>query len=322
MVGVRAKKRFFPFWTAVLICAAAAAGAVLFLLRPAPGDKPLLLGEAEGFSLRRGMPPLSGRTVTLAPAQWMQGTLMLASPQHPLPEDYPPPDTRAVRAVVAGYLPAAADVALRPEVIYALCLLQLDHPLQGKASLVRGALSFAQQEALRRQAYDRYARVYPLQEALERARAAVPGGSESEHQTGYAVDIVLEGPLATWEDNPLARSDTGKWLEENLWRYGFIQRYAPGHRGEGNCEGVHLRYVGPVHAAAMKALGLDLEDYLTLLHREGSLTLLRKGEPYAYIACQRECADFRLTVPENAAFQVSGDNTGWIVSAVAAQGSF
>ena len=319
-MSVLSAKKKVLFWTSCIAAAALTACLCIFLVYPSgSAEKAEPLATWEEWTVVRGVPAFSERTVTITRDQWLSGALMLVSPQHPLPADYPSPDARSVYAVVRDYFPAEKDVVLRDEVIYALCNMQLDHSLTDQAIMTRGLLSAAQQEALRREAFSRYAAAYPITEAVEKAAAAVPGGNESEHQTGYAVDLVLTGPLSMKEKNPLARSEAGRWIEANAWRYGLIQRYAPGQASEGSCEGIHLRCVGPAHAAAMRALSLDLEEYLLFLHRETALTLLRGGTPYAYILCVPARDALTFSLPERAAFAVSGDNMGYVVMAIAAQ---
>lgn len=291
------------------------AGLLLFLCQPGGAEKDMLLAEREEWALVRGASLPPGRTVTFTREQWLQGPLMLASPEHPLPPDYPAPDARAVRAMVGSYLPVQEGTALRADVTYALCAMQTEHSFVGQAVISQGVVSAAQQDDLRRAAYARYAAVYPLAEALEKAYAAVPGGNESEHQTGYTLDLVLTEPLAMKEKNPLLRNEAGRWFSEHMARYGFIQR-------QGVCENVHLRYVGLPHAAAMELLGLGLEDYLVFLHKEKKLTLLRDGQPYAFLLCVPAAEAVSFPLPDQAAFLISGDNTGWVIAAIAAQNRF
>ena len=305
------KARVFIILT---VCAALAAGAGAFLC-PAGGAEDTLLGERDGWAVRRGVPAIYNHPVTVTREQWLRGALMLCSPASPLPEDYPAPDVRAVRAVAGNYVPAAEDVALRPEVIYALCRLETERSLRGEAEIVGGTVSCAQQEAKQKDAFARYAAVYPLEEAIQRAAAAVPGGGETEHRTGYAVDIALCGALRLREENPLCRNETGKWLVEQMWRFGFIQRYAPGGGEDGACERVHLRYVGDIHACAMHALNLRLEAYLLLLHREKALTIYRDGAPWACVLCVPEAQAVTFQTPENAVPEYSGDNAGYVIAA-------
>lgn len=302
-------------------------GALLLLLAPlfretaVGAESGVPIAQRDGWAVIQGVPNLTGRAVTLTRAQLMQGPLMLVSARHPLPGDYQPPDVRSVLSQVGRYLPGGENTLLCPEVIYALCSLQAEHSLSGGVILGRGSLSHAQQESLRRDAFFRYTQVYPLEEAVRQA-AAAPGGNESEHRTGYAVDLLLTEPEDMGQKNPLLRTETGKWLSENLWRFGFVHRFAPDSADEGGCESIHLRYVGLPHAAAMRVLGLNLEAYLDFLHRERAVTLMRDNAPYAYIFCFEGENSLRLILPERAAFQASADNTGWCVAAVCVKDSF
>lgn len=314
---IRTEQKKRPAPAMALALFALAAG--LFLLLRQPREISPVIAQREEYAVLRGAPAPKGRETVIPRETLLQGALLLVSPRHPLPADYPPPDTRAVRAMVGQYLPAAENTALRREAIYALCDLQADHSLTGKAVFENGAVSAAQQDEMRRDAFRRCQQVYPLREALEKAVAAVPAGGESEHQTGWAVDVHLTETLALSRPDPLTRTETGLWLRDHLWRYGFIRRFGPDDAEAGGCEGIHLRYVGPVHAAAMHTLGLTLEAYWALLRQEGALTLLRDGRPAAYLYCAPCAGDWLLTLPENASFQCSADNTGWAAAAVSAE---
>jgi hypothetical protein len=157
---------------------------------------------------------------------------------------------------------------------------------------------------------------------MSRVIAEIPGGGESEHQLGYALDIELTGPLSFSGPDPLLHNETGCWLRENLWRFGWIDRFSPHEKSDGSCEGIHLRFVGKAHAAAMHALGMSLEDYLSLLREEGSLTLLQDEIPYCYFYCLPCEKDLSIYLPESAQWMASADNTGWAILAVASQGAF
>lgn len=314
-MNLQAEKRAVRPWAALYIGLPLATLCVMaaLLWSGAQEESPILASAGE-YAVLRGAPALTGGETVISRQTLLKGTLLLVSPAHPLPADYPPPDTRTVRALVGGYLPAEEDTALCREAIYSLCTLQTEHPLTG-AVFENGAVSAAQQEQARREAFSRFQQVYPLAQALEKARAAVPGGGESEHQTGCAVDVTLTGPLSMGYADPLARSEEGRWLRDNLWRYGFIRRYADGEE-DGACEGIHLRYVGPLHAAALHALNTTLEEYLALLRREGALTLMKDSRPAAYLYCAPCQGDWHLPLPEGAEAQCSADNTGWAVAAI------
>ncbi len=91
---------------------------------------------------------------------------------------------------------------------------------------------------------------------VKAATIIMPPGS-SEHNLGYAMDIVC---VDEWFE------DTAefKWLTENAADYGFIMRYP---KEKQDITGViyepwHWRYVGVEAAKEMKASGLVLEEYL------------------------------------------------------------
>lgn len=317
MMHLQVEKRFS--FSAVLagICLLMTAAGMMVLLcvRSGAEQQRPPLAQRDGYALSAGAPALAGKTVAWDREALLQGTLLLVSPDHPLPKDYPAPSTRTIRAMVGAYLPAAEGVPLRQEVIYALCCMQFDHPLDGDVLFFRGAVSAAQQEELRREAFERFSRIYPLTEALRQAQA-VPGGGESDHQTGLAVDLALTPPLALGEKDPLRRNAAGQWIDDHLWEYGFLREK------EAACEAIHLRYVGAPHAAALHVLGMDLPAYWALLREERALTLWRKDAPYAYLYCFPCEGTAVLSVPDDADFCFSADNTGWAVAAVAAQQRF
>ena len=90
----------------------------------------------------------------------------------------------------------------------------------------------------------------------------------SKHGLGLAVDIVDEGYRAT--DDKQAETPTAQWLEENAWKYGFIQRYPPDTEeitGFG-WHPWHYRYVGEGIAESIHSLGITLEEYLSLFYSD------------------------------------------------------
>ena len=156
--------------------------------------------------------------------------------------------------------------------IYALCEMETEHSLKDGLILTTGAVSRDEQEDKRRTACLRYMQVVPSDQAIERACQAMPAGGESEHQLGWAVDVELTGTVSMGPKDALLRNDTGKWLADNMWKYGFIRRYC-NETEEGGCEGIHLRCVGKTHAAIMHETGWTLEEYWANLRKSGALTL-------------------------------------------------
>lgn len=89
---------------------------------------------------------------------------------------------------------------------------------------------------------------------------ALPGASE--HQLGLAVDINAD-------TSKCSRDDVYKWLLENSYKYGFIQRYPSGKTsitGVAN-EPWHYRYVGKKAAEEIHQSGMCLEEYVEILNR-------------------------------------------------------
>ena len=89
---------------------------------------------------------------------------------------------------------------------------------------------------------------------------AVPG--TSEHQLGWAVDIV-DSAYRTLDEKQ-AETATQQWLMAHSWEYGFILRYPT---DKSDVTGIiyepwHYRYVGRDNAKAVYESGLCLEEYL------------------------------------------------------------
>ena len=106
------------------------------------------------------------------------------------------------------------------------------------------------------------------EEAEAETSKVIAAAGRSEHELGLAVDIVDEGYRAT--DERQAEIPTAQWLEENAWKYGFIQRYPPETEeitGFG-WHPWHYRYVGDGIAESIHSLGITLEEYLSLFYSD------------------------------------------------------
>lgn len=97
------------------------------------------------------------------------------------------------------------------------------------------------------------------EEATTITSASIQHPGASEHQTGLALDVSIDGKLS----QAFADTAAGLWLAENCHKFGFIIRY-PKYKTEVTCiiyEPWHLRYVGLPHAEVMKSMDLTLEEY-------------------------------------------------------------
>ena len=92
--------------------------------------------------------------------------------------------------------------------------------------------------------------------AVKAATIIMPPGS-SEHNLGYAMDIVC---VDEWFED----TDEFQWLMENAADYGFILRYPKDKQDitKVTYEPWHWRYVGVEAAKEIKASGQVLEEYL------------------------------------------------------------
>lgn len=100
---------------------------------------------------------------------------------------------------------------------------------------------------------------YTKEKAEIEAATIVAKPGTSEHQTGLALDFSYDGSL---EEN-FEKTEVGKWLAENSYKYGFILRY-PKDKTEITkiiYEPWHFRYVGIDLATTLFNKNLCLEEY-------------------------------------------------------------
>ncbi len=98
---------------------------------------------------------------------------------------------------------------------------------------------------------------YSTEEAKIKAATIIMPPGSSEHNLGYAMDIVC---VDEWFED----TEEFKWLQENAADYGFIMRYPEDKQDITKViyEPWHWRYVGVETAKELKESGLVLEEYL------------------------------------------------------------
>ncbi len=81
----------------------------------------------------------------------------------------------------------------------------------------------------------------------------------SEHQSGYAIDIVTYNSVM----NDFEKTDEFKWLQKHANQYGFILRYPKGKEDITgyDYESWHYRYVGKDVAKSIKEKGITFDEY-------------------------------------------------------------
>ncbi len=170
--------------------------------------------------------------------------LLLVNSTHPLPEDWEAP------ALIE--MPGGETVDAR--IYEPLSQMLADAADEGLEPFVAsGFRTRAEQQGFMDEKINEY-RSQGCGESEARALAedwvALPG--TSEHELGLAADI--NG----------ASYDLYIWLQQNSWRYGFIQRYP---EDKTDITGIshepwHYRYVGKEAAKEIYESGLCLEEYL------------------------------------------------------------
>lgn len=281
-----------------------------------PVSARVLIASLEDSSVYAGVQDLPERAemVHFSRETLLKGPLLLVNAQSPLPKDMPVQQARNVRKMVGLYVPAAQDVSLCEEAIYALCDLCAVNPLI-RTWITAGMRSPSEQHALQDAAFENYRKTMTTAAALAAARRDVPDSGLNEHQLATAFDLQFTGALDWSQDDPLLRSTDGRWLRENAWQYGFIRRYPPEKAaitGIHN-EALHFRYVGREHALVMQSTGWCLEEYLQALHTYGAVTV-ESLSGNVYILCvpmDERGADF--PVLEGYSCAVSADNQGYAV---------
>lgn len=194
----------------------------------------------------------------LLPAQAMaaeayESNMILINKQHSLRWDYVPSDLVEVNVTFAQGV-AQSKKQMRAEAAKALEELFEAAKADGIELLaISGYRSYYTQKKI----YEK--RLEEMGEKHVSRYNAKPG--QSEHQTGLAMDVGIEGYTDLTER--FANTDAYRWLKGNAHLYGFIIRYPKGGEKETGYafEPWHLRYVGD-EAAAIKESGLTMEAYV------------------------------------------------------------
>ncbi len=125
----------------------------------------------------------------------------------------------------------------------------------------------------------------------------------SEHETGYALDIYVEGFLG----GEINLSSAGRYVSSKGYECGFIIRYPYGKKSITGIryEPWHIRYVGKPHAEIIYKNSLTLEEYILDFYSLGEF--YRYGR---YIISRQPIAE-AVKIPNNATYiEISPDNTG------------
>ncbi|MGE8206813.1 M15 family metallopeptidase [Heyndrickxia sp. NPDC080065] len=138
---------------------------------------------------------------------------------------------------------------------------------------------------------------------------ALPAGY-SEHNLGLSLDVGST-------QMKMEKAPEGKWIEENVWKYGFVLRYP---KNKSNITGIqyepwHIRYVGLPHSAVMQKNNFTLEEYLDFLKEKKEIATYIEGKKYT-ISYYKVSENINVNVPVNKHYEISGDNIGGVIVTV------
>jgi len=199
------------------------------------------------------VPECSHRDVRTSRRGADEWAITLLDPVFRLPQSYVPPNL--VPITQAGL---ASSQLIRAEVIPDLRRMARAARRAGASLAVRaGYRSFADQAVT----FVRWQAMW----GHERALVVSARAGHSEHQLGTAIDFrSADSSRAPWDYQDWGKTDAGRWMRQNSWRYGFVMSYPPGMQAE-TCydyEPWHFRYVGVELAADVQMSGLSLRRYL------------------------------------------------------------
>ncbi|MBR6050251.1 MAG: D-alanyl-D-alanine carboxypeptidase family protein [Clostridia bacterium] len=139
-----------------------------------------------------------------------------------------------------------------------------------------------------------------------------------ENISGYSFDIRVY--ITSTGKNRILNKDEQAWLADNCAKYGFVLRY---EEGKEDTTGViadlyHFRYVGIPHSTYMKANGLCLEEYVSLIKNytyKSPLTITSGAKTYDVYYVKLAGPATTAYVPTGAVYTVSGNNVdGFIIT--------
>ncbi|HHT7238986.1 MULTISPECIES: D-alanyl-D-alanine carboxypeptidase family protein [Bacillus] len=138
---------------------------------------------------------------------------------------------------------------------------------------------------------------------------ALPAGY-SEHNLGLSLDVGST-------QKKMEKAPEGKWIEENVWKHGFVLRYP---KNKSDITGIqyepwHIRYVGLPHSAIMQKKNLTLEEYLDFLKEKKEISTDVEGKKYT-VSYYKVSERMNVNVPANKQYEISGNNMDGVILTV------
>jgi len=146
---------------------------------------------------------------------------------------------------------------------------------------------------------------------------------DAEHVLGTVVDLKQMTNESEMEYGPFTSSIL-KWLNEHCAEYGFINSFPNDtdssfeHDKGASARSIQFRYVGVAHATYIMKNGLTFSEYLTKIKDytpEKPLSVTANGDSYAIYYVKSTGDTTEVKVPDNYAYEISGNNKdGFIIT--------
>lgn len=274
-------------------------------------------------------------TITLDRSALVNGGLLLVNAWHSLPSDFSEDGLMAI-GTASPYKMQVEDNSVR---LFQPAYEALGEALEAAKAegldyyIVReGYRSVAEQETLFNERMEKNSSKYSGNRLIEETKRSVNYPGTSDYHTGlsFRMDVYQRGNSELNNQKFQAESAQGAWLTENCWKYGIIFRFPtkdfPNSSWEdksyktGVSSELNLyRYVGKAHSAAMKVMGMCLEEYIEFLIDHPHICVYQDGAlKYEIVRIKGadESTSYSLPVPNPANdYQASLDNMDGIVMA-------
>lgn len=163
---------------------------------------------------------------------------------------------------------------------------------------------------------------YVAKNGEEAAKQIVSKPGESDHNTGLGFSLKVFKNNVSYQ---LSEIEGYEWIQENCYKYGFVERYPKNKIDKTNIDyssSYYIRYVGIPHAGIMESKDFCLEEYLAFIkdfsydktHYECTLNNGDNYEIY-YVSAETAEETVNVPVPKDCEYSISGDNmSGFIVT--------
>lgn len=274
-------------------------------------------------------------TITLDRSALVNGGLLLVNAWHSLPSDFSEDGLMAI-GTATPYKIGVEDNSVR---LFQPAYEALGEALEAAKAegleyfiVYEGYRSVAEQEVLFNERMEKNSSKYSGNRLIEETKRSVNYPGTSDYHTGmsFRMGVYQSGNSELNKQKFQAESAQGAWLTENCWKYGIIFRFPtkdfPNSSWEdksyktGVSSELNLyRYVGKAHSAAMKVMGMCLEEYIEFLIDHPHICVYQDGAlKYEIVRIKGadESTSYSLPVPNPASdYQASLDNMDGIVMA-------